>query len=99
MNLNPNVVMGVYAGGGIQGSRQDSGSAFIRASVFSQIQFSETFNMRLNVELPKQIDGSDGQSERYTLEARQRLGVNADLRFMYEENDAKQLSVNFGYYF
>ncbi|MBQ0841242.1 MAG: DUF4105 domain-containing protein [Gammaproteobacteria bacterium] len=99
MNLNPSVVMGVYAGGGIQGNRQDSGSAFIRTSVFSQIQFNETFNMRLNVELPKQIDGSGGQSERYTLEARQRLGVNADLRFMYEENDAKQLSVNFGYYF
>ena len=98
-NLHRDLLVGVYAGAGIQDNRQGNGNAFIRASVFSHVQVTNNLNMKLYFELPKQIDGSGGLSNSYTLEARQSLGVNTDLRFLYEKNKAKQYSVYIGYYF
>jgi len=98
-NVNRDLLVGVYAGAGIQDNRQGNGNAFIRASVFSHVQVTNNLNMKLYFELPKQIDGSGGLSNSYTLEARQSLAVNTDLRFLYEKNKAKQYSVYIGYYF
>lgn len=99
LNLNPRVLVSAYVAGGVQGNRKGSGRAFIRASAFAHIKFTNSFNMRLGVQLPKQVDGSSGQTNRYVLEARQRLGVNTDMRFSYEENKSRQYGVNVGYYF
>tara|TARA_R110002111_G_scaffold120260_3_gene183341 strand:+ start:9810 stop:11711 length:1902 start_codon:yes stop_codon:yes gene_type:complete len=99
LNLNPRVLVSAYVGGGVQGNRKGSGKTFIRGSVFSHIKFTDKLNMRLGVELPKKIDGSVGHKNRYILEARQRLGVNTDIRFRYEKNKLRQYAVNLGYYF
>jgi len=98
-NINRNVLMGIYGGGGVQDNQEGSGNAFIRASIFSHVQINDGLNMKLHFELPKQIDGSDGMSSNYILETRQSLGVNTDLRFVYEKNKATQYSVYMGYYF
>ncbi|ATI03455.1 MULTISPECIES: DUF4105 domain-containing protein [Cycloclasticus] len=99
VNLNSHVLVSAYLGGGIQGNRKGSGHAFIRASAFSHVKFTDGLNMRLGVELPKQIDGSGGQKKKYVLELRQRLGINSDIRFKYEEDESRQFAVNLGYYF
>ncbi|HIF17902.1 MAG TPA: DUF4105 domain-containing protein [Cycloclasticus sp.] len=99
LSLNPRVLVSAYLGGGVQGSRKGSGNMFIRASAFSHIRFTDKLNMRVGIELPKQIDGSDGHENRYLLEARQQLGVNSDLRFSYEKNKSRQYGVNLGFYF
>lgn len=99
LNLNNSVLVSAYVGGGVQDNRKGSGHAFIRTSAFAHIKFTSSFNMRLGVQLPKQLDGSNGQKNRYVLEARQGLGINSDIRFSYEENKSRQYAVNVGYYF
>jgi len=99
LNVNPNVLVSAYIGGGVQDNRRGSGHAFIRASVFSHVKFTDKLNMRLGVELPKQIDGSGGDENKYRLEARHRLGVNSDVRFSYEKNKSRQYGISLGFYF
>jgi len=98
-NVNRNMLIGAYGGAGVQDNQEGSGNIFVRASVFSHIQVTNNLNMRLSFELPKQIDGAGGMSSNYIVEARQRLGVNADLRLIYEKNKTSQLSIYTGYYF
>ena len=98
-NLGTKISIAAYGGAGIQDNQQGSGNLFIRAALLSHFHITDTFNMRLAIERPKQIDGSGGLNNNYLFEARQRLALNTDIRFLYEKNDAQQFSINLGFYF
>lgn len=97
--LTPNILVGAYAGGGIQDNRKGSGKAYLKASFITHLKLTDSLNMRLRVEAPRQLFGAKHQSNYYLVEARQRLSVNTDLRFMYEKDNAEEYSISFGYYF
>jgi len=99
LNLSPRVLVSAYIGGGIQDNRKSSGNVFIRTSLYSHVKFTDKLNMRLGVELPKQIDGSGDGESRYVFEARRQLGTNSDLRFLYEKNKSRQYGISLGFYF
>lgn len=99
VNLHSNVLVSAYVGARVQDNRKGSGNVFIRASAFLNGTFSDNLNMRVGLELPKQIDGSGGEENTYVFEARKKIGENSDLRFEFEKNNAKQYSVYLGYYF
>jgi hypothetical protein len=95
----PFLLIGAFAGAGIQDNRNQSGNLFVKASVFSHIKVSNTINMRMLAELPEQIDGSGGGENNFLLEARQVISKNADIRFLYEKNHTSEYSIAIGYYF
>ena len=95
----PAILIGTFLGGGIQDNRKGSGNLFAKTSFFSHIKFTDNLNMRLLVELPKQIDGSGGGEDLFSLETRYKLRTNSDLRFQYQKNGSKQFSISFGHYF
>jgi len=99
--LRPNstVLGGFFIGGGAQDNRNNSGNLFVKASIFSHLQLTDDVKIRFLAEFPEQIDGSGGGESFISLEGRLKLGVNTDLRFMYEKNKSAEYSINFGYYF
>ncbi|MBG57931.1 MAG: hypothetical protein CMK46_06540 [Porticoccus sp.] len=94
-----NLLIGAFAGAGVQDNRNQSGNLFVKTSIFSHLNVSKTMNIRFLAELPKQIDGSGGGENKFLLEARQAISTNVDIRFQYEKNHVSEYSIAVGYYF
>ncbi len=95
----PMLLLGAYAGGIVQDNRKGVGNFFAKGSVFLNARLSKNANTRLSFEVPKSINGSKSTAKKVLVEARYRLGLNSDVRFLYQKHKASEYQLSLGYYF
>lgn len=96
---DPKLLMGAYIGGIVQDNREGSGNVLLKSTAFMNATLSEKVNARVLIELPKRIDGSKEAGEKMLFETRYRLGLNSDIRFLYQKQKASEFTFSLGYYF
>lgn len=93
------LLMGAYIGGIVQDNREGSGNVLLKSTVFMNATLSEKTNARILIEIPKQVGGSKGVGNGIEFEVRYRLGLNSDMRFLYQKQKTTEYSLGLGYYF
>ena len=94
-----NFLLGAYAGGFVQDNRKGVGNFFARGTVFMKVHFSEKANVRASFESPVSLKGSNNAGGKVLIEGRYRLGLNSDVRFLYQKHTVSEYQLSLGYYF
>lgn len=88
----------VYAGGAVQENSPDYGNAFARLSSTILFRPTSELGLRMSYEWRKPIISGKPSHSIRTLEARQALGKDYDLRFSWERDQRDRLILASGYY-
>jgi len=99
LNPTPDFMIGGYVGGGLQNKRNGLGNIFFNATTFSNVEISKKLNFKISYIHPIKVDGAKKEDSSSLLEARYRLGLNNDVRFLYQKKRHSEFGFSLGFYF
>lgn len=94
--VSEDFVVAGYLGGGLQESGSIFDNYFVRAKVFSQVNFSSAFRGRVSYE--HRTDFENNSEESIELNLRLELAKNWESRFLYRKSSVNEVGVSVGYY-
>ena len=97
-NIGNDIVFGGYIGGGVQDNKNREGKAFVRASVFSNVELNRMLRLRFEAEQREYLHSEVDDGFKGSAWVRYSVSKNTDIRFGYEKNVADEISVSASFY-